>query len=435
MVLKTIKKESIKKIKVYYNDGCKKTVAQIQKELGCQYMINTTLFNMTSKAATGYLTVDNVVYGAVANPYGFAVSGDKIAFSYSNNVKYPDFTGCYHVLVKDGKLAITDAESNQYGYTSRSCVGLTKNGDIVMLCDQTKRSLRNGVGNDMLVAGCDVALNFDGGGSSQGYFNGTWLKSSRNVLAYLCVWTEDGDKKTTTTTTTAPSKKKICLDAGHGSTCSNGSPDGTYKEHEFALDIANRMKAILTAHGVDVKMTREDDTDVSLSNRATISNVYVPDYYVSIHSNAYGSGATWTAAKGWEIHVPAKGGNAEKLAKAIEAETIKLIPLDDRGIKVSSYTVLTKTNAPAVLIEHGFHTNKDDVEYLKSDSWRQKFAEANCRGILSALGIDYMESPSPSTTLNPALEWAVKYGYNSDNYANSTISPKEVIDLLYNINK
>lgn len=425
MVLETIKKESIKKIKVYYNDGCKKTATQIQKELGCQYMINTTLFNMSSKTAAGYLTVDNTVYGAVANPYGFAVNGDKIVFSYGNNVKYPDFTGCYHVLVRDGKVAITDAESNKYGYTSRSCVGLTKNGDIVMLCDQTNRSLKNGVGNDMLVAGCDIALNFDGGGSSQGYFNGTWLKSSRNVLAYLCVWTKDEGERFTDAT----SKKKICLDAGHGSTCLNGSPDGTYKEHEFALDVASRMKAILVAHGVDVKMTREDDTDVTLLNRAAISNEYAPDYYVSIHSNAHGSGDTWTVAKGWEIHIPAKGGNAEKLAKSIEAETTKQIPLEDRGVKVSSYTVLTKTDAPAVLIEHGFHTNKNDVEYLKSDSWRQKFAEANCRGILSMLGIDC------AAESNHALEWAIKYGYNADNYTNSTISPKEVIDLLYNINK
>lgn len=442
MVLVKIPKSSITKIKVYYNENCKKTAKQIQKELGCQYMINTTLFNMSTHKAAGYLTVDSKVYGAVANPYGFAVKDDKIVFSYGNNVKYPDFTGCYHVLVRDNKAQLTDSESNKYGYTARSCVGLTANGDIVMLCDQSNRSLKNGVGNDMQEAGCVVALNYDGGGSSQGYFNGKWVTSSRNVLAYLCVWTgekkEETDKNQTSTSTNTTGKK-ICLDAGHGSTCSNGSPDGEYKEHEFALDVANRMKTILEAHGVGVRMTRTDGTDISLTERANISNNYAPDYFVSIHSNAYGSGSVWSSATGWEVHIPGKGGNAEKLAKAIEAETMKVVPLTDRGVKVSSYTVLTKTNAPAILIEHGFHTNKADVEYLKSDEYRQKYAVSNCKGILATLGIDYIESTvnnSPSTPTSPdtpavdkALEWAKKYGYSGDKYEEQ----KDIIALLYNV--
>lgn len=442
MILTKIPKDSIKKIKVYYNEGRKKTAKQIQKELGCQYMINTTLFNMSTHKAAGYLTVDNKVYGAVANPYGFAVKDDKIVFSYGNNVKYPDFTGCYHVLVRDGKAQLTDADSKKYGYTARSCVGLTAAGDIVMLCDQSNRSLKNGVGNDMLKAGCVVALNYDGGGSSQGYFNGRWLTSGRNVLAFLCVWTEDvKEENTPNTNTTTENGKKICLDAGHGSTCSNGAPDGSYKEYEFAWDVANQMKTILESHGVTVKMTRTDDTDMSLSKRVNISNNFSPDYFVSIHSNASGSGSVWNSASGWEIYVPAKGGSAEKLAKKIEEETMKVFPLNDRGIKTASYTVLTKTKAPAVLIEHGFHTNKADVEYLKSNEYRQKYAVANCKGILAALGISYVEPTSSggnstteptkpnAPTTNSALEWAKSKGYDATNYS----SQKEVIDLLYNL--
>ena len=432
MILTKIPKSSIKKIKVYYNEGCKKTAKQIQKELGCQYMINTTLFNMSTHKAAGYLTVDNKIYGAVANPYGFAVKDDKIVFSYGNNVKYPDFTGCYHVLVRDGKHQLTDSESSKYGYTARSCVGLTSDGDIVMLCDQSNRSLKAGVAGDMLNVGCTVALNYDGGGSSQGYFDGEWLTSSRNVLAFLCVWTEETKEETPGgTTTTTTSGKKICLDAGHGSTCSNGAPDGSYKEYEFAFDVANRMKTILESHGVTVKMTRTDDTDVDLTERANISNNFSSDYFVSVHSNASGSGSAWNSAAGWEIYISAKGGNAEKLAKKIEEETMKVIPLADRGIKTASYTVLTKTKAPAVLIEHGFHTNKSDLEYLKSNDCRQKYAVANCKAVLSMLGIPYVESNSTTntSTIDSALEWAKSNGYNSTGYS----SQKEVIDLLYKL--
>ena len=46
--------------------------------------------------------------------------------------------------------------------------------------------------------------------------------------------------------------------------------------------------------------------------------------------------------------------------------------------------------APAVLIEHAFHTNKEDVENLKSDVWRDLVAVAEARGIADYLGIAWV---------------------------------------------
>ena len=53
---------------------------------------------------------------------------------------------------------------------------------------------------------------------------------------------------------------------------SNGSPDGTYKEHEFTLDMAQRIKPMLERHGIDVVLTRDADTSVSLTQRAVVAN-------------------------------------------------------------------------------------------------------------------------------------------------------------------
>ena len=50
-------------------------------------------------------------------------------------------------------------------------------------------------------------------------------------------------------------------------------------------------------------------------------------------------------------------------------------------------TVLAKTDAPACLIEYGFHTNKTDVEYLKDTKYRDKLAEATAKGICDWLGV------------------------------------------------
>ena len=52
-------------------------------------------------------------------------------------------------------------------------------------------------------------------------------------------------------------------------------------------------------------------------------------------------------------------------------------------------TVLVKTDAPAVLIEYGFHTNKGDVALLKESAYRDRLAEATARGICKWLGVSW----------------------------------------------
>ena len=69
----------------------------------------------------------------------------------------------------------------------------------------------------------------------------------------------------------------------------------------------------------------------------------------------------------------------------------KELGLKDRGIKVANFQVLRDTEMPAVLIEHGFYTNKEECEKLKSDSFRQKCAIYDAKGILEQLGMAYKE--------------------------------------------
>ena len=48
----------------------------------------------------------------------------------------------------------------------------------------------------------------------------------------------------------------VCLDPGHGkNTSGKASPDGTYKEYEFARDIMKRIKAHLERCGLSVYCT------------------------------------------------------------------------------------------------------------------------------------------------------------------------------------
>jgi len=188
--------------------------------------------------------------------------------------------------------------------------------------------------------------------------------------------------------------RNVVLDPGHGvETPGKRSPDGSYREHEFALDMAVRIKALLEAHGVAVVLTREDEHDISLTQRVMVSNAAQPDLFVSLHSNAAGSGGAWMGVRGWGVYTCAAGEDAprNKAARAILARVREAgVHLWGGGLHHNArLTVLAKTAAPAVLIEHLFHDNKEDCALLKEDGYRQRLAQADAAGILDYLGIEW----------------------------------------------
>ena len=177
---------------------------------------------------------------------------------------------------------------------------------------------------------------------------------------------------------------KVVLDPGHGvETAGKRSPDGTYLEHEFNLDMAIRVKAQLERHGVSVILTRTTTHDTDLADRVSVSNSVNPDLFVSLHSNASGDGTSWTSPNGYGIYTSSAGDTAgrNKAAKAILARAKDAgIPLWGGGLHHDRLYVLVNTVAPAVLIEHGFHTNKAETEKLKTPEYRAELAQVDAKG-------------------------------------------------------
>lgn len=178
----------------------------------------------------------------------------------------------------------------------------------------------------------------------------------------------------------------VAIDPGHGKTTGGKrSFDSSLMEWEFNRDVAYRLKDILESNGIECVMTVawDDTTDPSLATRCEIANRDDSvDLFVSIHANAYGS--TWNTANGWEVYSYQKGGVSELAAKFIEqAKNAAITEIRDRGNFTANFYVIKNTEMPAVLIEHAFYTNKTEVEYLKSDSFRDRFAQADAEGIIN----------------------------------------------------
>jgi len=202
----------------------------------------------------------------------------------------------------------------------------------------------------------------------------------------------------------------VCLDPGHGPDTVNGSPDGAYKEAEFTWNMSERIKPLLEAQGIRVIVTRAKDTKPSLRARARVSNDAGADLFVSLHSNAYGNGE-WTAPSGLLIYTAAAGAE-EAWNQAAQAILARLraagVTIRGTGLLHNPYTVLTETEAPAVLIEYGFHTNRGDVSLLLRDDYRELLAVATAKGICDFLGVPYIDDDGEEGLDAVPSDWAAE---------------------------
>lgn len=214
------------------------------------------------------------------------------------------------------------------------------------------------------------------------------------------------------------SVRRVVIDAGHG----GGSPgtlsgDGLL-EKDVALDIALKLRDRLQHDGFEVIMTREDDSDLTLSRRAELANESNGDIFVSIHLNAlrnrerrgvetYYLGATseqylidMAAAENRDsgysvadlrtlldgIYAGARHDESRRLAETVQSRLYSTLrstspDLDNRGVKTAPFVVLVATGMPAILAEVSCLSNENDTRLLRTDEYRQTIADALAEGI------------------------------------------------------
>ena len=397
--------KKIEKAAICFSKG--KTMEQVKGD--ADYICNAGFYEMASYRPVGHLKVDGSVYAAENwNCWGYVWnSGSDLQMAVVPDTPAQNHLSGISLLTPwstaDEKL-VYNAEVG--GARPRTAMALTPT-ELLLFCTNegmTPEQLRQ----ELLSRGAVTALMLDSGGSTQCDFGSAGnIGSSRRVHNYLAIRL----KKEEMQEGGEAVKKKVCLDPGHGvETAGKCSPDQSYYEHEFNLDMAVRCKRILEHHGVEVTLTRSGLTDVSLGRRVTTANG-IPglDLFVSLHSNASAEASGWSDACGYCIYTSAAGENAgrNRAARAI------LTRVKESGIKVLgeglfhniSLYVLRNTNAPAVLIEHGFHTNRSEVELLKQDTYREKLAWAGCKGILDYLGIAWEDENAEEAVSGAACPW------------------------------
>ena len=211
---------------------------------------------------------------------------------------------------------------------------------------------------------------------------------------------------------------RIVIDAGHGGK-DPGTRAGSLHEKDIALDVAKRVRDDLEQRGFEVIMTRDKDVFIPLEQRAFIANSREADIFVSIHVNAARNrnargletfylnlatsadaaevAARENASTGKvriadvrklmdQIWNHARKEESRELATVMQAEIAESIlgrekhPLN-RGVKTAGFHVLLGAQMPAVLVEVGFVSNREEARQLRSSSHRTKLASAVSDGI------------------------------------------------------
>lgn len=177
----------------------------------------------------------------------------------------------------------------------------------------------------------------------------------------------------------------IVVDPGHGGDdagCKSiGSP--SYKEKHLNLTTAQFLKTFLEEAGYAVRMTRSDDTFISLDERAGMANRLDPTLFVSVHYNA----APSRDADGVEVFFyrdykdMGRTKKSTVLAQCILGKVCKQTKAKSRGVKNGNLSVIRQTDMPAVLIEGGFMTNAKEMDKLKDSKYLKKVALGIFQGI------------------------------------------------------
>ena len=195
---------------------------------------------------------------------------------------------------------------------------------------------------------------------------------------------------------TAITRPTIILDPGHGGEDSGAvGVDGVYEKY-LNLSIALRLRDLLTFEGWRVILTREDDRllyspDVALShktqdlkNRLDYSTRYPDGIFVSIHMNKYPA----ESCKGAQIYYSPNHETSQGIAQYLQNELRERLDLSNRReIKsaTSSIYILHRIQIPAILVECGFISNREESQLLQNECYQKKLIAILAEGLADCL--------------------------------------------------
>ena len=168
----------------------------------------------------------------------------------------------------------------------------------------------------------------------------------------------------------------VVIDPGHGG-WDPGAMNGKINEKDIVLDISLEVEKLLKEKNIDYYMLRSDDTYVSLEDRARIANEKKGRLFISIHINSFTDAAQSGILTAYNPYSP-----IGKDMAIIMQSKIKNLGMRNREIMPRpNLYVLRHTEMPALLLEIGFLSNKNDLKLLTDNKFQKNCAQQIVSGI------------------------------------------------------
>ena len=199
-------------------------------------------------------------------------------------------------------------------------------------------------------------------------------------------------------TTPTLSYPTVIIDAGHGGEDGGAiGKNGAY-EKDINLEIAKKLKSKLDALGIPCVLTRSTDillydrnTDyegkkkrLDLLARKEFAEKYADAIFISIHQNSYPK----EQYSGFQAYYSPNEPTSKNLALFIENSILNTLqPNNKRASKQadSSIYLLDKLYCPAVLLECGFISNREECALLCNEQYQNDLCDAIIDGIVNFL--------------------------------------------------
>jgi len=202
--------------------------------------------------------------------------------------------------------------------------------------------------------------------------------------------------------------KRVVIDCGHGGSDAGAVSAQGVKEKDLALIIGNDVASYLQQRGIEVFLTRYGDTDTSFTQRTQVAGAAGASLLVSIHANYAFNPAIqgiesfycarpvglslFSTLEGQDKNIAAnflleRVKNAADLGTCIHQTLIRTInqvrpALIDRKLKHAASQLLVGSAVPAVLIEVGFLSHKQEAELLAQTAYQKLVAAGIGDGII-----------------------------------------------------
>jgi N-acetylmuramoyl-L-alanine amidase len=168
---------------------------------------------------------------------------------------------------------------------------------------------------------------------------------------------------------------RIAVDAGHGGANAGATGVTTgIKEKDFTLKIAKELEKYLKRKGVEVYMTRADDTDVGMIDRTLMLREQDPDLLLSIHLNS-SSNKTVKGVSTYYRYIGFRPLSQHILDRMLE------LGLNNFGnIGAFNFSLSGPTEYPNCLVEVAFLSNAEDEQLILKDSFHKAVAKKIYKG-------------------------------------------------------